>query len=858
MTIVRPLCQETPVPTLTPNRRARRQAARSAAKASAYGGIAVAAWLTGAVAMGHGVAAADSTGSTDSSASSSDGSNAAAGAASAHTGPRATGSLQARNRLRAQESSSAPSNRHRAAEVTSDGVQSSGTAGTATGSAPTSDSARSAATKPSTAVSVPKATIATIRIAPRTTAATPVAAIGSFGNSLQASATTAQPASAAALPANVIVFRPLEALNSFFVGLLDPFLKPPPKTPGPIVPIIWSVLGAVRRDLFNQAPTLAYDPSASVQTGQTLAGNFSASDPEGDSVRYTVIRGPHNGTLTVNAATGAFEYTPNDVNFNAAQPDSFTVSVTDQKANLLTLFGRPHADQGTVTVSLLSSATAGTVTVDFGDSQGALLHTERYNNFHVSTTFASQRDADVDFLNAQGLHGTLYRAWLNSPNQTEATCTGSTGACTLSPSMDAYLTDLENVSDSLLGNLRLDAWRGQDTDAAKAGMERILLAVKQSHPKMQLIEGWNEPDAPGSTLTAAEIYQGYKALYQAVNDVNATLGAGDPNYVPLKVGGPALYYFNQPMLNAFLDSYQSDPDPNKRLDFISYHAYLNILPNGSRQFYKADPSLVKDYRNQLDAMLAARGLDTSLPTYITETGIYPGPLCDACNSTDYIRQAAGMPSLQYWLAQQHDTYAFNWVARRQGLKDEFVTQNSVGPYANLQTQQILWQPYDPLPSNALTPYGNVMLMQSKMEDIKVAATSDQLVNGSGVYAVAAKDAVLPEASLMVWNYQGCSGVGSTSGCGTAAYDTTMKLANLPNGLGDGPVTVTVYRVDQNTSNFYYDPTNTDLTKAELKQVDVHTVTPEGGTLNFRTDLAPDTIYLFVLKGAVQPSANSAV
>ncbi len=42
-----------------------------------------------------------------------------------------------------------------------------------------------------------------------------------------------------------------------------------------------------------------------------------------------------------------------------------------KKANLLTLFGRPpHADQGTVTVSLLSSATAGTVTVDFGDSQG--------------------------------------------------------------------------------------------------------------------------------------------------------------------------------------------------------------------------------------------------------------------------------------------------------------------------------------------------------------------------------------------------------------------------------------------------------------------------------------------------------
>lgn len=640
-------------------------------------------------------------------------------------------------------------------------------------------------------------------------------------------------------------------LNAVVTDLLNPFLAPAPNTPEPVTPVVWAVLGWVRRNVFNEVPKITYDPAKTIQTGQTVTGHLGATDPENDTLTYSVTKAPKYGTLVVDQTTGNFTYTynPATVNYDAAQQISFEISVDDGKFNLLNLVGQAHSASEVITLQVLNPLTAATVGVNFGDELGQLLHTERYNNFHVSTTFADQRDADVDFLNVQGLHGTLYRAWLNSPNQTEPTCTGSSGACTLSPSMAAYLADLGNVSDTLLGNLRLDAWRGQDTATAKAGIERILLAVKQSQPKMQLIEGWNEPDAPGSTITSAEVYEGYKALYQAVNSINATLGATDPSYVPLQVGGPALYYFNTSLLNSFLDAYKNDPDPNKRLDFVSYHAYLNVLPNGSREFFKSDPSLVKDYRNQLDAMLAARGLDTEMPVYITETGIYPGPLCDACNSTDYMRQAAGMPSLQYWLGQQHDTYAFNWVARRQGLKDEFVTQNSVGPYANLQTQQVLWQPYDPLPSDALTPYGNVMLMQSKMEDVRVSATSDQMINGSGIYVLAAKDATLPEASLMVWNYQGCSGVASTAGCKTAGYDTTMKMAQLPNGLGDGPVTVTVYRVDQNTSNFYFDPTNTDLSKADLQQVDERTVTPVDGGLSFRTDLLPNTVYLFTLKGA---------
>ena len=52
-----------------------------------------------------------------------------------------------------------------------------------------------------------------------------------------------------------------------------------------------------------------------------------------------------------------------------------------------------------------ATLTPATVGVDFGSNQGWLLHTEAYNNFHVSSTFAGQRPEDVDFLNAIGLHG---------------------------------------------------------------------------------------------------------------------------------------------------------------------------------------------------------------------------------------------------------------------------------------------------------------------------------------------------------------------------------------------------------------------------------------------------------------------
>ncbi|RDH76448.1 hypothetical protein DVS77_21430 [Mycolicibacterium moriokaense] len=151
-------------------------------------------------------------------------------------------------------------------------------------------------------------------------------------------------------------------LNQVVTNVLNPFLAPAPKTPEPVTPVVWAVLGWVRRNLFNQAPTVNYNPSTTVQTGQTVTGYVGANDPEGDALTYTVTdatqvdastwKTDKGGTVTIDQASGKFAYTPADINYTAVQTDSFTVTVSDGKTNLLSKFGVPHSAQQTIDVSV--------------------------------------------------------------------------------------------------------------------------------------------------------------------------------------------------------------------------------------------------------------------------------------------------------------------------------------------------------------------------------------------------------------------------------------------------------------------------------------------------------------------------
>ncbi|OMB99311.1 hypothetical protein A5733_00695 [Mycobacterium sp. NS-7484] len=146
---------------------------------------------------------------------------------------------------------------------------------------------------------------------------------------------------------------PAGVLNGIVTNLLNPFLAPSPDSPEPFTPMAWAVLGWVRRNLFNQAPVIS-SPTTTVQTGQTVTGNIGVTDAEGDALTYTVTKAPEHGTLTIDQKTGEFTYTPDDINYDAAQTDTFTVSVTDgNRVNLLSLF-KPRTAQQDLDVTVLN------------------------------------------------------------------------------------------------------------------------------------------------------------------------------------------------------------------------------------------------------------------------------------------------------------------------------------------------------------------------------------------------------------------------------------------------------------------------------------------------------------------------
>ncbi|MDL4816331.1 hypothetical protein [Actinomadura opuntiae] len=475
-----------------------------------------------------------------------------------------------------------------------------------------------------------------------------------------------------------------------------------------------------------------------------------------------------------------------------------------------------------------------TVSVDFGHEQGSLPRPERYNNFGNVTAWPQQRGDDVAFLNEQGLHGDIYRVWLSSSNASPQNdvfnqCDLATRKCDFSP-LDAYLRQASAVSDSLLVNINPSGFvKGERPfKDLEPMLELVIGNLKKKYPHVKYVEVYNEPDweyygqtlhdghpADQATLQPGGLYRFYPPFYEAVGKVNKALHRPDR----IRVGGPALSWLDPKWLRPFLDGYAADRNPRKRLDFISYHAYLKWddkyqVPT----FYKNDLGVVASDRATILGWLKERRLSRHIPSFITETGIYPGPSFDDPDpKNDYIRQAAGMATYGYLYSNQPDTHVFNWVVRHrvEERKDQLVTRTPNGPVLD-----------------TFTPYGNMMLMQSKMKRTRVSAVSGGLKGDNGVYAIASKDR--SGAALMVWNWQHT---------GTDAYRATIDMSRLPAGLRHGKVRQRTYRIDQSTSNYFTDPA-----KAGLQMVDERTVTP-GRTYAQSIDLGPNAIYLVMLEPA---------
>lgn len=465
------------------------------------------------------------------------------------------------------------------------------------------------------------------------------------------------------------------------------------------------------------------------------------------------------------------------------------------------------------------------VTVDFDDSRGPRLQAERINNVSRTHTFAEQRAADVDFYNEQGLHGDIYRVWVDAHTLYDLENPEAGFDYSI---IENYLTDLSNLSDSLLMvmDTRVEVRdHGHTPEQIKPVIKTIMRDLKERFPNIKYIEAFNEPDHNMATaLEPEELYDYYRPYYEAVNEINREL---DPE-VPLQLGGPALMHYHVPWMEAFLDGYAADTSPDKRLDFISWHAY-GEFPEGdgstdgprAYHFFKGDPSEVATQRATLEEALRSRGLDEDTPAFITELGIYPGPSFDHQDDPypDYVIQAAGTASLIYWFMEQDHMVPFNWVLRHKSeeRKDQLITR--VG-----EDEEI--------PTGIFTPYGNSMLMMSKLKDERVAAQSDALADGKGVYAIATKDD--SGAAVMLWNYQHT---------GSQAYDVTVDLGQLPENLRDSELNQRTFRIDIETSNYWADPENTSL-----QQVVESVITP-AEQYSVPVKLSANAMYLILLEPA---------
>ena len=170
-----------------------------------------------------------------------------------------------------------------------------------------------------------------------------------------------------------------------------------------------------------------------------------------------------------------------------------------------------------------------------------------------------------------------------------------------------------------------------------------LLHYKEKYPKLKYVEAMNEFDLLRQEITFTRpYYDFYKAFYEAVNYVNRTLQPEEP----LLLGGPVASHFGvnytsdawereRTLLQEFIRDFAQDPNPEKRLDFLSYHQYLNR--NGYR------PSLVDREIEMIREYFLAHGLDPDVPIHITELGVLPGDYGTDDYAADYCCKPPGWP-----------------------------------------------------------------------------------------------------------------------------------------------------------------------------------------------------------------------
>lgn len=421
-----------------------------------------------------------------------------------------------------------------------------------------------------------------------------------------------------------------------------------------------------------------------------------------------------------------------------------------------------------------------TVTVDAAADLGELNNPARYHN----QSGPSQALSPADQKRIAELRPTIIRAWFKPDsyydhiNRQYNFDYRPPGGGT---SFYEYADRLSALSNEIFANFDQcdqELMSVADPQRCREVLKEGIRHYKQRYPTLRYIELFNEPDKiwrprdfEQPAIGVEDYYAWYRIGYSIVNEVNRELRP----QIPLEFGGPAAYTFNLEFLRRFLDLYQADPDPAKRLDFLSYHQY------GRR----ADPAEVRTEKEVVRGWLTDRGLRSTTPVFVTEYGVFPGTSGGPRFEDDLLTQAAAMATLANYYVQGGIDMAMHWVF----------------DHAENDRKSMLVDTAD----GKVYPYYNMVAMQRRLKSRRIGAESDSLGRtGLGVNALASKDHT--GIAILATNYQWTEG--------TSEYRVTVRVKNLPSRYVKRKVLVERYLVDATTSNYAHDPDRSDLQRVE--------------------------------------------
>lgn len=445
----------------------------------------------------------------------------------------------------------------------------------------------------------------------------------------------------------------------------------------------------------------------------------------------------------------------------------------------------PPADRGARSAPA-AEAPAETVTarveVDAAANLGVLNNPANYQNQADHSRALGPRDVE----RAAALRPTVMRAWV-TPRGYYNVDTGQYTFDYVAPSGNSlydYLDQVTGHGGELMLNIDQCPRKLMTLDSPHTCREVLRAGIrhyKLRYPTLSYIELFNEPDKTWAVspedsqpLSVEEYYAWFSIAYRVINEINREL---DPE-IPLKLGGPVTYTFNRSYIEQFIELYSRDPNPAKRLDFISYHQYQA----------RENPASVATEKAAVADWLRDRGLDPALPVFVTEYGVFPGDNAGTTFAADRLTQAAAMATLGYYYIEGGLDMPMHWVFDHPTNDRKSMFVDGV--------------------DGAVTPYYNMVLMQRMLGRDRLRAHSTALsAEGIGVNALASADP--DRIAVLVTNYQWTTGV--------ATHRVGLSVDNVP--FADRPIVVTRYHVDSRTSNYDHDPEQADLQVVEQYTVD---------------------------------------